>query len=98
MRKSNTPKGFEPYRIRIKTADGRTHTVNGYYDDIRLTALQREEYKEYNIYEFRESDNGRKYHATVEERVMVNHSGTFLTKAVLPFNTDGNADYFQLLQ
>lgn len=91
------PKGFEPFSISIKPFSGEVMTIDGYYDDCRLSKEERAPLRDYYIYEFRESDDGTIYHATVEPRVGVNHSGTFITKHRLPFSENGNKDFFNII-
>lgn len=91
----NILEDFCKYCIGIQTADGHRHCIRGWYLD------QRFKYSEcpsgYNMYEFREDDkDDGEYIAYVEPYVLVNHSGTFITRTRLPFNEEGNKNVFKI--
>ena len=83
---------FDKYYIGIQTADGRKHCIRGWYLDKRCDHKKCP--KGYNMYEFRESDDGENYLATIEPYVSVNHSGTFITRTKIPFGENGNGNSF----
>ena len=85
-------KDFDKYYIGIETADGHKHCIRGWYLDSRIN--HKECPRGYNVYEFRESDDGNNYLASIEPSVIVNHSGTFITKARIPFGESGNPKSF----
>lgn len=85
--------GFQIYYIGVQTADGKKHCICGWYADIRLKRYKCP--KGYHIYDFR-ADDHYEYIASVEPYVLVNHCGTFLTRTRIPFNENGNGDFFPL--
>ena len=87
-------KNFDKYYIGIETADGRKHCIRGWYQDCRLNHDDCP--RGYYIYEFRESDDGENYLASIEPQVTVNHSGTFLTRSMIPFGKKGNGNHFEI--
>ena len=89
-------KRFSKYEIGIKTADGQLYNIIGWYDDCRYSPNDLPD--GYYLYEFRASDSDEdEYLSTIETHVLVNHSGSFVTKTPIPFNTEGNSDYFKIL-
>lgn len=48
------------------------------------------------MYEFRFFDGDGEYLCTIEPSVWVNHSGTFVTRKEIPFNVEGNPDWFEV--
>jgi len=87
-------KYYDKYLIGIETADGRKRCIRGWYQDCRINHNSAP--KGYHVYEFREDDNGEDYLAFIEPFVMVNRSGSFVTKAEIPFGIDGNPMYFKV--
>ncbi|MBR1447459.1 MAG: hypothetical protein IJ588_01775 [Prevotella sp.] len=85
-------KDFDKYYIGIETADGHKLCIRGWYLDCRLNHEKCP--RGYNMYEFRESDDGNNYLACIESHVLVNHSGTFVTKTKIPFGENGNPKSF----
>ena len=68
---------------------------SGWYLDQRFD--HRECPKGYHMYEFREdTDDEWGYIAFIEPHVWVNHSGTFVTRTKIPFNENGNCNYFRI--
>lgn len=87
-------KEFDRYYIGIQTADNRKHCIRGWYLDKRFS--HNECPNGYHMYEFRESDDGENYIASIEPFVGVNHSGTFVTKTKIPFGENGNGYSFSV--
>jgi hypothetical protein len=87
-------KDFDKYYIGIVTADGRKHCIRGWYQDCRFNHDDCP--KGYNTYEFRESDDGENYLASIEPHVSVNHSGTFVTRSKIPFGESANGYSFEV--
>ena len=85
---------FDKLYIGIETADGRRHCIRGWYLDQRFK--HDECPRGYHMYEFRSSDGDGEYLCTIEPMVWVNHSGTFITRTVIPFNVNGNLDWFEV--
>ena len=87
-------KDFDKYYIGVETADGRKLCIRGWYVDRRYN--HDECPKGYYMYDFRESDDGENYLASIEPYVSVNHSGTFVTRSKIPFYKSANRDSFKI--
>ena len=88
-------KDFDKYYIGIETADGKKHCIRGWYLDQRFN--HNECPKGYHMYEFREDpEDNWGYIAFIEPFVCVDHSGTFVTRARIPFSENGNKNYFKI--
>lgn len=92
---------FDEFQFTVELANGDRMELPGFYEDARYTKQEREQFEKesgMHTYELRESDNGEIYHCTIEKNVVINHSGTFVTNEVLPFNENGNRDFFKVVQ
>ena len=78
----------------ITTAVGRKLCIHGWYQDRRFNHDNCPQV--YNTYEFRESDDGENYIASIESHVRVNHSGTFVTRSKIPFGENENGYNFKV--
>lgn len=79
---------WEPFTLIVIMPENKKQELEGYYQDVRLSSAEKKDMLENHglyAYDLREDDNGENYHSTIEKTVMVNHSGTFLTKTHLPF-------------
>ncbi len=88
-------KDFDKYYIGIKLANGRKMCIRGWYLDQRFDHSVCP--KGYNMYEFREDPEDEwGYIAFIEPFVWCDHSGTFVTRTKIPFNEDGNGNFFEI--
>jgi hypothetical protein len=70
------------------TLDLDNRQYDGLYLDSRVNERQAKK-KGYNIYSFRESDDGQEYLSSLRKgQHVVNFSGSFLTKKDIPINED----------
>ena len=79
---------WEPFTLIVIMPGDKHEFLQGYYQDVRLSSAEKKDMLEkhgLHAYDLREDDDGENYHSTIEKTVMVNHSGTFLTKTHLPF-------------
>lgn len=88
-------KQYDKYYIGIQIADGHNHCIRGWYVDQRFN--HEDCPKGCYLYEFRSSDDDEDdYICSIEPFVWVNHSGTFVTRTIIPFMENGNKNYFKI--
>lgn len=86
-------KDYSKYMIGITLYDGRRVCIRGWYCDKRESVGIPQGYY---AYEFRSGDIDDEYIKTIEPSVVLNHSGTFICKKIIPFGMNSNPMVFRI--